>query len=100
MFSVLMLPRDVVIKLGSLPFLFINVVISSANLMYSLLYMLPLFKFSLGLGALATVFTVIVFLLFLFKLVTVDVKRYMYCSDVTCLLSTFTVVGTVFFDST
>jgi len=61
--------------------------------------MLPLFKLSLGLGALTTVFTVIVFLVFLFKLVTVDVKRYRYCSDVTCLLSTFTVVGTVFLDS-
>jgi len=64
-----MLPREVVIKLGSLPFLFIKVVIIPANLINSLFNRLPLFKLSLGLGALAIDFMVIVFLLFWLMLV-------------------------------
>jgi hypothetical protein len=75
------------------------VVIELAKLMYSLLDKVPLVMLSLGFGALATVFTVIALLLFLFKLVTLDVNRYRYCSDVTFLSATVTVLGTVFLDS-
>ena len=100
MFSGLIFPLDVSTKLGNLPLVFIKVLISPANLIYSLFSRLPLFRLSVGLGALTIDFTVIALLLFLFKLVTLEVKRYKYCSDVTCLLSTVTVLGTVFLDST
>ena len=49
-------------KLGSLPLVFIKVVIELAKLMYSFLDRVPLFTFSLGLGALAIDFMFILFL--------------------------------------
>ncbi len=93
-------PLEVLMKLGSLPLVFTNAVILPASLMYSLLDRVPVFTFSTGLGALETVFTVTDFLVFLFRFVTVEANRYMYCSDVTFFVPTVTVLGTVFLVST
>jgi len=83
-------------KLGNLPLVFMKVLILFATDMYSFLDKVPVFTFSTGFGAFATVFTVTALSLFLLMFVVVVVNSCKYCADVTFLFATVTLFGTVF----